>query len=223
MKKIILTVILLFVLLRSNGQISYFVEGGSSISRIMGRDSKNYSGFFGYYFGAGVEKIISKPVGISLSFFYKTRGFKSDYSTVTFNRIYTEKDNVEQSTLCIPLSAIYHFKQISIIFGYQLELLLKSKQEDQKITTNNGGLPYNSLTNYNDKYRFAKTESGLTLGLNVKIINNLDMSFKFLLASQAITPDYLWNYFGNFQIGIVKKIGGHERVEPIKEENKNQL
>lgn len=201
----------------SFSQKFYSIGAGGNIFNVSSIGKEVYNTKYGFHFSAGAEKIFSDPLGIRLELIFNTKQISSLLVENSVSREYKFFNDIEMSTIGIPVLATLHFKHFIVETGPYFDFLLHSKQKERELIYYYYGSYYDEKIFY-DRQSINNPEIGFILGLKIPVYRNIDISARYAQGFTPIGREYLWTRLNMLQFSTVIQFGDKfspSRVKPI--------
>ena len=190
----------------------FWLRAGGNYARVTGVRADIYTPQSGYLFGAGYEKIFSNPFGIKLEMNYYKKGFRSLSTLESNNAVMTFRNEVDQSSLAIPLFLTMHLKRFYFELGLSWDYLLSSHQyEKETINYVNSSTPV--IREYYDRHELRNPERTYMAGVGLRLTDGMHLSARYVQGLTPLGVDYLWTRMSYFQVSLNMRLG--KRFDPV--------
>jgi hypothetical protein len=201
--KIPLTAALFFLLVFNiSGQNYLTLNSGVSFSDVIGVRSETFHFRNGYFFGIRYNTLFSDPLSFGTGMSLQTHGISNTYHVTNPLSEFTYFNNVDQLSLYVPFLLTYHTRRFTFDLGPHIRNMIRVNQTETEITESKIPGRERVEETFINRQEFNRLLIGMTFGLNLKLIRNVDLSVKYL---QTFTPpgkDYSWQRQRVFQAGI---------------------
>ncbi len=209
----LLCIVLLLVGVKANSQHLFWIKGGTNISRVTGNKSDLFSPKLGYQYGIGFEKIFSNPLGVKMELFLNEKGFHSENVAMPNTQDGLIDNQVNQTSLLIPVVLTLHLKRLFFEGGFSFDLLLRSSQYLKE--TYNSSKPAPVVEIQENVHDFNNPELGYLVGAGVKLYKGLYLSGRYTQALTPIGVDYNWKRMSYIQFALNVRLGDMFTPKPI--------
>jgi len=198
---------LLFIILTTGiqAQNAYWLRGGWQYVRVSGHQSQIYNPETTHNFGFGYERIFSNPYGYKIELYYNDKGFNS-YREQTFrNSVRSWINEVEQTSLAIPIFLTMHTNRFFIEAGLNFDFLLSSRQTERTIIQSESSSPV-IVEEYN-RVNFFNPELGAIGGVGIKLFRDMYLSARYIQGLTPISRAYNWTRMSYLQVSLSMRLG----------------
>ncbi len=197
----------IFLFFNVSGQSYLTLNSGVNFSDIIGVKSETFHFRNGYFFGMRYNTLFSDPISFGTGLSLHINGIGNSYKVTNPISEITYVNNVDQVSLYFPFLLTYHSRRFTFDLGPHIRNIISLRQTETEITECRISDRERTMQTFTDRQEFYKLLVGMTSGLNIKVLRNIDFSLKYL---QTFTPpgkDYNWQRQRIFQAGLTLNLG----------------
>jgi hypothetical protein len=195
-------ILFFFFLLDVSGQKYLTLDSGVSFSDVIGVRSETFQFRNGYFFGVRYNTLFSDPLSFGTGLSFQTNGISNSYQVTKAMSEFIYYNNVDQVSLYAPFLLTYHSRRFSFELGPHIRNMIRVRQIETEITESRIPGRERIEETFINRQEFNKMLIGMTFGLNLKLIRNIDLSLKYLQTFTSPGKEYSWQRQRVFQAGI---------------------